>query len=309
MSAVDATFRNATERHGRQHNGWIVNLGAALIHPAQHKPGSNTDLAWNMFFASTDLHIIAYEGSKEALALNDAEFAKPHGPFHLTAERRSRVVVMREFVNAYTITEDLARRGVPVSPLLLKVDIDSFDLQATAKILERFTPRLIWVEASHFFGISFRFSALGVPPDAPTPGYGCGPNFCCLGASRAMWIASLRRRGYSLLQWDHNAFNLLFVQHRHRHHFPWRGGLNDCFNDTHYGVYEHRLVGLRKGAETPAAWANAISRLNRKCALGNIPYTFETDTGECCPRRLGSLELNVTNCFCLDMHGDYVPHN
>ena len=178
--------------------GTIVNLGATLGRGGTKSSRSNNDEAWNFFFDHPDLkmRVIAFEGSAKAINETKAQFRTPGGHYELTMEMQERVELIHAYVQPKTVVRELERRGLPVGFLLLKVDIDSVDLEAFAAITERFRPKLAWVERTdwaHTKGTIF--SALSqCPEQVKRARYSEGINggnanykFACHGSSSMMW--------------------------------------------------------------------------------------------------------------------------
>ncbi len=292
--------------HGRNiTGGWIVNIGAALVHPGNHH--SNHDLSWDLFFreAKLQLRMVAFEGSPSAIAANEREFATYRGPHELDEERTARVVRVNEYVHPATLASELHKRGVPTRLVLLKVDIDSFDLQAADSVVAAHRPLLIYVELG--CGLppftsagALAFAALSPADGAPRARYAANVNaynrfsrLGCAGATFRAWETWGQARGYAMYTMDPQHKNALLVE-AHAHH----RALSDpsCHAPLFKGVLGAKLNtsnGLTL-AENPQGWKRVLTELDTACKTTSTPYMIQVD-GECCPERLGA---NSSRCRC-----------
>lgn len=232
--------------------GVVINIGAKW-NPFDHRDFAfNDDPAWSLTFAVDTLHAIGFEASEEAynatlLALRNqraawwavdrgatARLKRPEheDPPEWQARLFGRVKLFHERVDPSTICLRLATelssastRRLPV--LLLKVDIDSFDLPLVDAILHcpnsaASRPHAFYVEVNSFVPLAIRFKALPPLPfnnsgssDSPTYGGGAmsgkSNKWPCYGASLSAWEEMATRAGYRLLATSHQLTNAIFV--------------------------------------------------------------------------------------------------
>lgn len=239
--------------------GVVINIGAKW-NPFDHRDFAfNDDPAWSLTFAVDTLHAIGFEAREDAynatlLALRNqraawwavdrgatARLKRPEheDPPEWQARLFGRVKLFHERVDPSTICLRLATalssattRRLPV--LLLKVDIDSFDLPLVDAILHcpnsaASRPRAFYVEVNSFVPLAIRFKALPPLPfnnssrsDSPgdgsrRPTYGGGAmsgksnKWPCYGASLSAWEEMATRAGYRLLATSHQLTNAIFV--------------------------------------------------------------------------------------------------
>lgn len=301
-------FLVALNATGNAHDiagGWIVNLGAALVHPGNRY--SNTDLSWELFFRERQLRLrmVAFEGSPSAIANNEQEYARKGGQFELDEDRAARLIKVHEYVRAETLASELHKRGVPRSFLLLKVDIDSFDLQAADAVLAAYHPLLIYVEVGSglppFVSAgALSFAALSPAAGAPAARYGEGVNrynrfsvVGCAGATFRSWETWAQSRGYAIHATDPFRKNALLVRVRPTHHIP---SGRSCHSPGFGGMFG-RALNISEGVtpeDNPRGWSRVLAMLDAACNRTNTPYMVRLD-GQCCPKRLGA-SLSLCRC-------------
>lgn len=283
----------------------IVNLGATLARGGTRGRISNHDESWELFFGNKalQLQMVAFEGSESAVRDAEAMFATSSSKYYLTPEMRRRVQLVHAYVKPATIADELERLNVTRRFALLKIDIDSVDLETFAAVTQRFRPRIIFVERTdwgHTEGMLF--SALsagpgqeGGPPatySAGTNGYNYRHRFACHGTSSKMWLTfhgrfrsttaaqaggdggghEHRRGGYQVVQWD-GGKNYLLVPEEDAHKFG-QAEATACF-------------GVHPAWERVNA-SKAISYIDKWCNVTRTPYYVEHG-GVCCPAPAGSL--------------------
>jgi len=285
--------------------GWIVNIGAALVHPGNRH--SNHDLSWDLFFREDQLKLrmVAFEGSPAAIAANEREFATRSGPHELDEERAARLTRINEYVHAATLAGELHKRGVPRRLVLLKVDIDSFDLQVTDAVVAAHRPLLIYVELGS--GLppltsagALDFAALSPADGSPAARYATGVNAYnrlskvgCAGATFRAWQTWGQARGYAMYAMDRQHKNALLVP-AHANHRSSSGF--SCHAPLFKGVLGAKLNtsnGLTL-ADNPQGWKRVLAELDAACKRTSTPYMIRVD-GECCPERLGA---DSSRCRC-----------
>lgn len=288
----------------------IVNFGAALVH--RHAAGSNNDESWNAFFSDQGrrhrLHMVAFEGSSQAIVENKKEFATSGGRFELDDALRKRLVHVESYVDTQTIVSELEARGVRRDFLLLKVDIDSFDVSIVAAITKRFSPHIIFMETTDW-AYKLRFAALdpdqlqraaGIKARYGATAHAIKKPFPCQGASMRMLTALMPKLGYLPVQNDPALRNSLFVRGRGASPQIWAASNFLCF--PFRGIMnKHKKYNN----------SQLLLHVEHRCAEVATPYTLELD-GVCCPtavsfeklpgrpRENGTVATKLPNCRCDD---------
>ena len=297
-------------------NGWIVNLGATLGRAGCRSRASNHDESWQLFFGHPELNlrIVAFEGSESAIKETEAEFRRKGGRYELRPGIRERAELIQMYVSPKTIVEELKQRGVPHGFALLKIDIDSVDLEVFAAITQRFAPDLVFVERTDYsngFPFAALSSGLGESPARYNLGM-TGANqfrrFGCLGASTSMW----------------RTFHEHFKPPRSAAGQPDRGHPRGVAGGRphplgHMGGYEVVLAagknlllvksahaGKFAGPSDPACFQEPkpnpkpfekLRHIDFWCNEVNTSYYIEHE-GVCCPTVAEGQALNLTRCRC-----------
>lgn len=323
-------------------SGVVVNLGAKWNPFNTQEFAHNDDPAWSLTFAVEALHAIGFEASEKAYnatltalrrsraawwavdrGARDVKLPAHEDPPELQARLFGRVQLFNERVHPSTICARLARalseRGAAVARrlpiLLLKVDIDSFDLPLTEAILRcpevaASRPRVVYVEINSFVPLAIRFAALPPPAAAAahatqstrTPSYGGAAmsgksnKWPCYGASLSAWEEMMRGAGYKLAATSRALTNAIFVDESARSHPPAPTTANSSSVWCHAGPVDTRGVLERRSyfprerfaTDLPEArrmdenasavnLATALRTISERCAATDTPY----DVGLC----------------------------
>ena len=305
--------------------GTIVNIGAALRHPGQlnhasDSPDSNNDEAWNAFYSDDGrrhgLRMVAYEASPAAIALNELEFNRSGGRYQLDDSLRRRVQQMNEKVDVLTIGQELRRRGVPRGGfsdsardeatnklVLLKIDIDSFDLAVLDAILAaHFRPLLVFMETTDW-AHKLRFAALppgraqragGTPPRYASVSTLKSRKFPCMGVSLQMLKEHGPTLGYVPIQDDGRRNTMLVDVHAlHRRAAQLepaaKRALLGATNETCFiqrGLpSKHKLYN----------WTRLLELVDESCASTHTPYLVSY-YGQPCPATVKDTPLHLGQC-------------
>ena len=295
--------------------GVVINLGARW---EAFTKGPNRDAAWELAAANERLRVIAFEMKESHMTRLVWTLNHSVGAYRRIASLSSsseghstcrvapcssgllrRSTLLREAVHPHSICDRLASlRAQPsgaldTTPVLLKVDIDSFDWQVVDALLRcGYRPRAIFVEYNEWVPLPLTFAALAVPAGAAAaaaPRYGFGYNgknvlWPCHGASLGMWDAWSRLHSYRVVAADKSNALLLAdgavsaMQKRQAQvHSNGAAGTSSSRLDLLGALWHGRCtamarVGVRRGL---GSHAEALRTIDARCNATQTPYTLE----------------------------------
>jgi hypothetical protein len=249
-------------------------------------------------------------------ALNEEAFNNTRGPYDLNGSMRERVHNINEAVDTHTLGAKLAHLGVPRHPprpsrsdgdgsfLLLKVDIDSFDLEAFAAVVSAgFRPLFVYTETSDWAPL-LRFAALSTSrsarekSSAKQPGYArvadlLARSFGCMGVSLQMLLDFAPKLGYLPIQDDGKRDTLLVdAEALQRRAAELGHGGEALLAATNTSCFPKRGWPHKHNQHS---WPGLLRFVESQCAKTSTPYTVDY-FGTPCPAEVNGSRLDLRYC-------------
>ena len=173
-------------------NRYIVNIGA--------NDGKNIDETW---------YWLGREGA-EGMAIECSSKSLPKLRMNYN-NARNKVTIISEFATPDTIVRIFKEAAVPEFFFLLKIDIDSYDVEVVEMILSAgYRPALVFVEINEKIPPPFRFKIKYARGSGAKQFYWHGGHL--FGASLMSWADCFQRQNYKLLGLQYGN-NLLYARH------------------------------------------------------------------------------------------------